>query len=91
MALTFSPSSCGTGRRVCWFTLTLPDRLMQVIRQELLEVRERYADARRTEIIAAQQDLMMRDLIGEEDMVTGQSPGRDHADHQRRQPGAHPR
>jgi DNA gyrase subunit A len=49
--------------------LILPDRLMQVIRQELLEVRERYADARRTEIIAAQQDLTMRDLIGEEDMV----------------------
>ncbi len=49
--------------------LILPDRLMQVIRQELLEVRERYADARRTEIILSQQDLTMQDLISEEDMV----------------------
>jgi DNA gyrase subunit A len=49
--------------------LTLPDRLMQVIRMELSEVRSQYHDARRTEIVPAQQELTIADLITEEDMV----------------------
>ncbi|HYQ90726.1 MAG TPA: DNA gyrase subunit A, partial [Candidatus Competibacteraceae bacterium] len=49
--------------------LTMPDRLMQVIRQELREVREQYIDKRRTAIIPSQQDLTIQDLISEEDMV----------------------
>ncbi len=49
--------------------LTLPDQLMQVIRTELSEVRNQYHDARRTEIVPAQQDLTIADLITEEDMV----------------------
>ena len=46
-----------------------PERLMQVIRDELVEIKERYGDARKTEIIEDHQDLSMEDLITEEDVV----------------------
>ncbi|MDH5611831.1 MAG: DNA gyrase subunit A [Gammaproteobacteria bacterium] len=49
--------------------LSNPDRLLQVIRDELNEIRENYGDARRTEIIESQLDLTMEDLITEEDVV----------------------
>ena len=49
--------------------LNNPDRLMQVIRDELVEVREQFGDKRRTEIIVDQLDLTMEDLITEEDVV----------------------
>jgi len=45
------------------------DRLMQVIRDELNEIKEQYGDKRRTEIIASQEDLTIEDLITEEDVV----------------------
>ncbi len=45
------------------------ERLMQVIRDELTEMREAYADTRRTEIIVDFEDLSMEDLIAEEDRV----------------------
>jgi DNA gyrase subunit A len=43
--------------------------LLKVIKEELLEVRERYADARRTEIIAQAGELSTEDLIADEPMV----------------------
>ncbi|MCY3770219.1 MAG: DNA gyrase subunit A [Gammaproteobacteria bacterium] len=46
-----------------------PDRLMAVIRGELQEIRERYSDDRRTEIVEGQIDLALEDLIPEEDVV----------------------
>lgn len=46
-----------------------PDRLLQVIRDELIKVRDEYSDKRRTEIVANQQDLEIEDLITEEDVV----------------------
>jgi len=49
--------------------LNNPDRLMQVIRDELLEVREQFGDQRRTEILADHLDLTLEDLITEEDVV----------------------
>lgn len=49
--------------------LSNPERLLQVIRDELHEIRENYGDARRTEIIESQLDLTMEDLITEEDVV----------------------
>jgi DNA gyrase subunit A len=49
--------------------LNSADRLMQVIRDELKEIRENYGDERRTEIIASQEDLTIEDLITEEDVV----------------------
>ena len=45
------------------------DRLMQVIRDELVEIKEQYADERRTEIQETEQDLNLEDLISEEDVV----------------------
>ena len=49
--------------------LNNPDRLMQVIRDELNDIRERFGDERRTEIISMQSDLQTEDLITEEDVV----------------------
>ncbi|MFZ0468091.1 MAG: DNA gyrase subunit A, partial [Thiogranum sp.] len=49
--------------------LNSPDRLMQVIRDELVEIREEFGDERRTEILVDHLDLTMEDLITEEDVV----------------------
>jgi DNA gyrase subunit A len=46
-----------------------PERLMQVIHDELTELRDRYGDARRTEILTDHLDLTLEDLITEEDVV----------------------
>jgi DNA gyrase subunit A len=62
--------------------LNNPDRLMQVIRDELVEVREQFGDTRRTEILVDQLDLSMEDLITEEDVVVTLS----HAGYAKSQP-----
>jgi DNA gyrase subunit A len=49
--------------------LSNPDRLMTVIREELVEVRNEYGDARLSEIISSRQDLTVADLITEENLV----------------------
>ena len=49
--------------------LTRSERLMQVIRDELLEIREKFGDERRTEIKESAIDLNDEDLIVEEDVV----------------------
>ena len=49
--------------------LASEERLMQVIKDELVEMKEQYGDERRTEIIASQEDLTIEDLITEEDVV----------------------
>jgi DNA gyrase subunit A len=49
--------------------LASPERLMQVIREELLEIKTQFGDERRTEIMASQEDLTIEDLITEEDVV----------------------
>ncbi|MCU0765967.1 MAG: DNA gyrase subunit A [Gammaproteobacteria bacterium] len=49
--------------------LSSPDRLMQVIRTELLEVKTQFGDRRRTEIVLDHHDLTLEDLIPEEDVV----------------------
>jgi DNA gyrase subunit A len=43
--------------------------ILDIIKGELLEIRERYSDGRRTEIVAMTADLSIEDLIVEEDMV----------------------
>jgi len=53
--------------------LTLPERLIQVIRDELLNVREQFSDTRRTEICLEQKALNLEDLISEEDRVVTMS------------------
>ncbi|MEO5595939.1 MAG: DNA gyrase subunit A, partial [Lysobacteraceae bacterium] len=46
-----------------------PDVLLDVIRTELINLREEFGDARRTEIRASQEDLNILDLIVPEDVV----------------------
>ena len=46
-----------------------PDRLMQVIRDELQELLDQFGDERRTEILTDHMDLTLEDLITEEDVV----------------------
>jgi len=45
------------------------NRLMAVIREELLLIKQQYGDKRRTEIVSDQMDLSMEDLITEEEVV----------------------
>jgi DNA gyrase subunit A len=49
--------------------LSEPERLMEVIREELEAIREEYDDTRRTEILETRLDLSLEDLITEEDVV----------------------
>ncbi|MGF1900957.1 DNA topoisomerase (ATP-hydrolyzing) subunit A [Aliivibrio sifiae] len=49
--------------------LASTERLMEVIRDELVAVRDTYGDERRTEIGAAIHDIDMEDLITQEDVV----------------------
>jgi DNA gyrase subunit A len=62
--------------------LANPDRLQEVIRGELVEVKESYGDARRTEIVEDYSDLTMEDLIPEETVVVTLS----HAGYAKSQP-----
>lgn len=49
--------------------LANPSRLMKVIHDELLVVKEQFGDARRTEIIESSGDFCLEDLLPEEDVV----------------------
>ncbi|MDT8893621.1 DNA gyrase subunit A [Halomonas sp. I1] len=49
--------------------LASADRLLEVIREELVAVRDQFGETRRTEIQASHLDLSIEDLIAEEDMV----------------------
>jgi DNA gyrase subunit A len=49
--------------------LSNPGRLLEVIREELEEIKSNYADERRSEIMADELDFNMEDLITEEDVV----------------------
>ena len=44
-------------------------KLMGIIKQELLAVKEQYGDARRTEILAETTELTIEDLLADEEMV----------------------
>jgi DNA gyrase subunit A len=62
--------------------LANPDKLQEVIRTELTEVRAAYADKRRTEIVENYDDLTVEDLIPEETVVVTLS----HAGYAKSQP-----
>jgi len=49
--------------------LASEEKLKEVIVGELVEIRDRFGDARRTEILAEEGDLEIEDLIAEEDMI----------------------
>jgi len=55
--------------------LANPDRLIEVIREELVEMRDNYGDARRTEIVQDHSDLSVEDLIPQEEVVVTLSHG----------------
>ncbi len=55
--------------------LARPERLLAVIRAELLEIREQYGDARRTRIDVDESDLTIEDLIAPQDVVVTLSHG----------------
>lgn len=59
-----------------------PDRLREVIRDELKDIKDEYGDARRSEIRASEEDLDILDLIAPEDVVVTLS----HAGYVKRQP-----
>ncbi|HRD73577.1 MAG TPA: DNA gyrase subunit A [Aquimonas sp.] len=62
--------------------LESPDRLLDVIRGELSDLREQYGDVRRTQIQVNQEDLNILDLIAPEDVVVTLS----HSGYVKRQP-----
>jgi DNA gyrase subunit A len=49
--------------------LSNPSLVLQIIKDEINEIREQYGDERRTELIEDVEDIDMEDLIAEEDMV----------------------
>ncbi|WP_109422813.1 DNA topoisomerase (ATP-hydrolyzing) subunit A [Aggregatibacter actinomycetemcomitans] len=51
------------------YILRSPERLMEVIREELEQIREQFNDPRITEITAASGDINLEDLIAQEDVV----------------------
>jgi DNA gyrase subunit A len=52
-----------------------PDELLRVIREELVEIRDKYGDERRTEIVKDHTDLSDEDLIPREEVVVTLSHG----------------
>ena len=50
-----------------------PSRLMKVIRDELIVIRDQYGDERRTEIVQNRISMSMEDLIADEDVVVTMS------------------
>ena len=52
-----------------------PDRLLKVIKTELIAVRDAFGDERRTEILQDHSDLSVEDLIPEEEVVVTLSHG----------------
>ncbi len=59
--------------RALLLILSDPERLMEVIREELEAIREEFGDTRRTEILERRLDLSLEDLIQEEDVVVTMS------------------
>jgi DNA gyrase subunit A len=55
--------------------LDSPERQRQIVKDELAEIVEKYGDDRRTQIIAADGDLSMEDLIPDEDLVVSITRG----------------
>jgi DNA gyrase subunit A len=55
--------------------LASPDQLLDVIKTELIEIRDAYGDERRTEIVQDHSDLSVEDLIPEEEVVVTLSHG----------------
>ncbi len=57
--------------KISYYLQVLGDEsmVMQIIKDEFIEIRETYGDERRTEIIEAPDEILPEDLIAQEDMV----------------------
>jgi DNA gyrase subunit A len=57
--------------KIAWYQKVLADvnLVLQIIKDEMAEIKAKFANKRRTEITAAARDLDVEDLIAEEDMV----------------------
>ncbi len=57
--------------KIAWYNRVLsePALVLQIIKDELAEIKEKFGNKRRTEISNATKDLDVEDLIAEEDMV----------------------
>ncbi|MBQ8357959.1 MAG: DNA gyrase subunit A [Clostridia bacterium] len=58
------------------------EKIKDIIKDEMNEIRRKYADARRTQIVAAQDDILLEDLIEKHDCVITLT----HAGYIKRQP-----
>ena len=58
-------------KQIAWYKQVLADEnlVLGIIKDEILEIKRKYADERRTEISALDGEIDMLDLIAEEDMV----------------------
>ncbi|MCD6583720.1 MAG: DNA gyrase subunit A [Candidatus Omnitrophica bacterium] len=58
-------------KRIEYYNLVLSSERKQeeIIKQELKEIKEKFADSRRTEILAKKEEIEVEDLIVEEDVV----------------------
>jgi DNA gyrase subunit A len=55
--------------------LAKPERVTAIIDQEMREIRETFADARRSEVVTQTEDILLEDLITPEEMVVTLSHG----------------
>ncbi|MGB4592876.1 MAG: DNA gyrase subunit A [Coriobacteriia bacterium] len=57
--------------KIAWYQQVLGDvsLVLQIIKEEMAEIRDKFANPRRTEISGVAHDLDVEDLIAEEDMV----------------------
>ena len=86
------PASCSARSSSLGDILARPERLTQVVRGELIEIRDTYGDARRTEINRDHLNLTTEDLIEPQDVVVTLShAGYAKAQPRHRLPGAAPR
>jgi len=58
-------------KKIAYYEMLLKNerKILEVIKEELQELRKRFADERRTEIVGEIKDLEIEDLIAEEDVV----------------------
>jgi DNA gyrase subunit A len=49
--------------------LSDPAKIMGIVKKELLEIKEKYADPRRTEIALSEDEITIEDLIADEDII----------------------
>lgn len=63
--------------KIAWYKQVLADEalLLQIVREEFVQIRDDYGDERRTEIIDEPDEILPEDLINPEEMVVTVSHG----------------